>query len=163
FGDEVLSVDARRGLGVIGQRAARDLCAVSKRNAKMLAHRRHPGFVDGQIERAGAGRDEIVERIRQGSGCGLPALGRRLPRGLFFPPACHEWAAAPPTGRSAKFGCGMAAIRSRVYCACGADSTCSVRPVSTIFPARITITRPHKRRTTLRPCDPNRYLLPSDS
>src|SRR3979490_280229 len=34
----------------------------------------------------------------------------------------------PVEGRYAKVGCGMAARRSRVYCASGAKSTCSVSP-----------------------------------
>jgi hypothetical protein len=53
-------------------------------------------------------------------------------------------------------GCGIAARRSRVYSAFGATSTSSVAPCSTISPARMTMTRSHSRRTTLRSWETNR-------
>src|SRR5262245_42791246 len=58
--------------------------------------------------------------------------------------------------RYAKVGWGMAARRSRVYCACGETRISSVGPCSTMRPACMTMTRSHNRRTTLRSWETNR-------
>ena len=56
----------------------------------------------------------------------------------------------------ANVGCGTAARRSRVYCACGEPRICAVGPCSTMRPAHMTMTRSHKSRTTLRSWETNR-------
>src|SRR4029077_14919609 len=65
--------------------------------------------------------------------------------------------------RHANVGWGIAARRSRVYCAEGATRTCSVGPCSTMRPAFMTMTRSHSSRTTLRSWDTKRYDIPSES
>src|SRR5262249_27113963 len=57
---------------------------------------------------------------------------------------------------------GMAARRSRVYCACGETRISSVGPCSTMRPACMTMTRSHNNRTTLRSWETNRELIPSE-
>src|SRR5258708_23652649 len=54
----------RRGFGVVRQGKGCDQGAVAQRHFEMAAHRRHPRLVDGEIERAGARDDEIVEWLR---------------------------------------------------------------------------------------------------
>src|SRR5262249_48724689 len=56
----------------------------------------------------------------------------------------------------ANVGWGMAAKRSRVYCACGETRISSVGPCSTMRPACMTMTRSHNSRTTLRSWETNR-------
>src|SRR5262249_31739460 len=129
--------EAWRGFDFTGQRDPATERALAQRDLQMRAHRRQPFRLDGETERHSARRDEVVEGIAGG-------------------PGHYSAAAIRPGWLAAKFGCGIAASRSRVYCASGAASTRSVGPCSTILPAFMTMTRSHSRRTTLRSCDTNR-------
>src|SRR5262245_10005362 len=63
-------------VGFVRQWKACDQCAVAQRHLQMAAHRQQPSLVNCQLQCAGAGSDERIERMRFGLRCRLAALRR---------------------------------------------------------------------------------------
>ena len=154
-----LDLEHRGRLGLVVELELGDQSAEAQGDSQVGLHRRLPFRLDGQGQRLGSRVDVSCRGGYRQPACAfvLRRLGQaeRRPNTSVSPakrwviaaldptyvtPADAEW---PPAAHA----------YSRVS---GADSTRSVGPCSTIAPERMTMTRSHKRRTTLRSCETNR-------
>ena len=155
--DDIDLFEINEAFAVVAEKFIRDLEARPRQGEReRRRHRARPSDRRDRLDpdrhaarRTGAARSETraghdVRRGRHGAGHHHRADVAGIGRGEI--PLCSSY----PVG-----GCGIASSRSRVYCASGANSTRSGGPARRSC-CRITMTRSHKSRTTLRSCDTKR-------